>query len=197
VIVGAAFFTVMVVWRLGRTALSTYTRERSTPQSEFLATIDQRVATRVPGTAVFLSSLSSDIPLILERHIERIHVLHQRVVLLTIAFEHVPYVPAAERIEVAELDKGFVRVIAHYGYMDSTDVPSVLAAAGRHCERGIDLTDATYYLGRETFLATAKGNLGPISERIFAFLARNATSATSYFAIPSEQVIEIGTQIDL
>jgi KUP system potassium uptake protein len=197
VLVGAAFFTVMVVWRIGRTALASYTRSHGRPEAEFLATLDRRVAARVPGTAIFLSSVASDIPRILEHHIERIHALHERVVLLTIVFEHVPYVAAAERVEVHELDQGFVRVIAHYGYMDETDIPAALAAAGPRCQAGIDLADATYYLGRETFLATAKGKLGPISEQLFSFLARNAASATSYFAIPSEQVIEIGTQIDL
>jgi KUP system potassium uptake protein len=196
-LVGAVFFTVMVVWRLGRTALTAYTRSHSAPQDQFLATLDQRVAARVPGTAIFLSSAATDIPMILEHHIQRIHALHERVVLLTIVFAHVPYIPAAERVEVTELDQGFVRVIAHYGYMDETDIPAALAAAGPKCKLGIDLADATYYLGRETFLATARGQLGPISERLFAFLARNAASATSYFAIPSEQVIEIGTQIDL
>ncbi|HEX8113299.1 MAG TPA: KUP/HAK/KT family potassium transporter [Kofleriaceae bacterium] len=197
VLVGAAFFTVMVVWRLGRTALAAYTRSHSAPLDQFLATLDQRVAARVPGTAIFLSSMASDIPMILEHHIQRIRALHERVVLLTIVFAHVPYVPAAERVEVHELDKGLVRVIAHYGYMDETDIPAALAAAGPKCKLGIDLADATYYLGRETFLATAKGKLGPLSEQLFAFLSRNAASATSYFAIPSEQVIEIGTQIDL
>ena len=88
-------------------------------------------------------------------------------------------------------------MVAHYGYMDETDIPAALTAAGPRCKLGIDLADATYYLGRETFLATEKGKLGPLSEQVFAFLARNAASATSYFAIPSEQVIEIGTQIDL
>ena len=197
VLVGAAFFTVMVVWRLGRTVLAAYTRSHSAPLDQFLATLDQRVAVRVPGTAIFLSSMASGIPMILEHHIQRIHTLHQRVVLLTIAFAHVPYIPPGERVEVHDLDKGFVRVIAHYGYMDETDIPAALAAAGPRCKLGIDLGDATYYLGRETFLATAKGKLGPLSEHLFAFLARNAASATSYFAIPSEQVIEIGTQIDL
>jgi KUP system potassium uptake protein len=197
VLVGAAFFIVMVVWRLGRTALAGYTRSHSRPEDQFLATLDQRVAARVPGTAIFLSSVASDIPMILEHHIERIHALHERVVLLTIVFAHVPYVAAAGRVEVHELDQGFVRVIAHYGYMDETDVPAALAAAGPKCKLGIELGDATYYLGRETFLATARGRLGPVSEQLFAFLARNAASATSYFAIPSEQVIEIGTQIDL
>jgi KUP system potassium uptake protein len=197
IIVGAVFFTIMVMWRIGRTALAAYTRSRSTSQDQFLATLEQRVAVRVPGTAIFMSSFASDMPLILEHHIQRIHALHERVVLLTIMFAHVPYVPADQRVEVTELGKGFVRVIAHYGFMDEADIPSALGAAGRRCEHAIDLADATYYLGRETFLATSKGRLGPISEGLFAFLSRNAASATSYFAIPSEHVVELGTQIDL
>ena len=197
IIVGVLFFTIMVMWRVGRTALVAYASARSTPQDQFLATVDQRVSARVPGTAIFLSSSASDIPLILEHHIRRIHVLHERVVLLTIVFEHVPYVADDQRVEVAELGKGFVRVIARYGFMDEPNIPAVLRAAGPRCERAIDLADATYYLWRETFLATSKGRLGPIREGLFAFLSRNAASATSYFAIPPEQVVELGTQIDL
>jgi KUP system potassium uptake protein len=197
VLIGALFFTVMLVWRIGRTALVHYTHTRAMPQGEFLATVDARVATRVPGTAIFLSSQSTHVPLVLERHIERIRVLHERVVLLTIVFEHVPYVPASERVEVAELSHGFVRVVAHYGFMDKPDIPAALAAAREECRFTFALADATYYLGRETFLATRKGELGPITERMFAFLSRNSASATSYFAIPHEQVVELGTQIDL
>jgi KUP system potassium uptake protein len=197
IIVGAAFFAIMMVWRIGRSALGAYTSTRATPEAQFLATVDERVATRVPGTAIFLSSLPTDIPLILEHHLQRIHVLHERIVLLTIAFAHVPYVPAGKRVEVTELGKGFVRVIARYGFMDEPDIPAALAAAGRSCTLSIDLADATYYLGRETFLATSKGRLGPLREGLFAFLSRNSASATSYFAIPPEQVVELGTQIDL
>jgi KUP system potassium uptake protein len=197
IIVGVLFFTIMVMWRVGRTALVAYASARATPQDRFLETVDQRLSARVPGTAIFLSSSASDIPLILEHHIRRIHVLHERVVLLTIVFEHVPYVAADQHVEVAELGKGFVRVIARYGFMDEPNIPAVLGAAGHRCERAIDLADATYYLGRETFLATSKGRLGPIREGLFAFLSRNAASATSYFAIPPEQVVELGTQIDL
>jgi KUP system potassium uptake protein len=174
-----------------------FTRARSTPEAVFLAGLDQRVAARVPGTAIFLTTLATDIPFIVEHHLQRIHVLHERVVLLTIAFAHVPSVPSTERVVVSELGHGFVRVVAHYGFMDEPDIPAALAAANRHCTLAIDLTDATYYLGRESFLATHKGALGPIREGLFAFLSRNAASATSYFAIPPEQVIELGTQIDL
>ena len=197
VIVGAVFFVTMVMWRIGRTALADYTRLHSSPQDECLATVDQRVASRVPGTAIFLSSIATEIPLILEHHIRRIHVLHERVVLLTVKFAHVPYVAARERLEVAELGKGFVRIVAHYGFMDKPNIPVVLAGAQRDFGVEVDLAGATYYVGRETFLATGKGRLGPLREGVFAFLSRNSAGPMAYFAIPPEQVVELGTQIDL
>jgi KUP system potassium uptake protein len=197
IIVGAVFFVIMVMWRIGRTALVDYTRSHSTPQDEFLAGVDQRCTIRVPGTAIFMSSLVTDIPFILEHHIRRIHVLHERIVLLTIVFAHDPYVPPAERLELSELGKGFVRIIVRYGFMDKPDIPSALAAAKHSAQLAIDLADATYYLGRETFLATSKGVLGPIRENLFAFLSRNSAGAMSYFGIPPHQVVELGTQIDL
>jgi KUP system potassium uptake protein len=137
------------------------------------------------------------VPLILEHHIRRIGVLHETVVLLTVSFEHASYIPDEERLEVSELGKGFTRVVAHYGFMDEPDVPRVLREARDRFGLHGDLDDATYYLGRETFLATAKGRLGPLREGVFGFLSRNAASATSYFAIPPDQVVELGTQIDL
>jgi len=187
----------MIVWKIGRGVLADYTRARSAPLERFLETVDERVVARVPGTAIFMTSLPSDVPLILEHHIRRIRVLHARVVLLTIAFEHVPYVPERERLDVTELPKGFARVVARYGYMDDCDVPRALGEARRRCAEPFDLDDATYYLGRETFLSTSRGRLGPLRESLFAFLSRNSASATSYFRIPPEHVVELGTQIDL
>ena len=102
-----------------------------------------------------------------------------------------------ERVTVERHDKGFISVTARFGYMDKPDIPKALEAAKEKFELAIDLHEATYYLGRETLLATAKGELGPIRENVFAFLARNAASASSYFKLPAEQVIELGTQIDL
>jgi KUP system potassium uptake protein len=196
IVVGAIFFTVMAVWRVGRRVLREYTKRHSAPLDRFLETLDERIV-RVPGTGVFMSSVPTDVPLILEHHIQRIHVLHEHVVLLTIAFEHVPYVPRAERFIVEPLTRGFTRIIAHYGFMDEPDVPAMLREAKARHALSCDLHDATFYLGRETFLATAKGRLGPLREGLFAFLSRNSTSATSYFAIPPHQVVELGTQIDL
>jgi KUP system potassium uptake protein len=197
IVVGAVFFVVMTGWRTGRRILREYMHAHAEPIDKFLATLDDRVAMRVPGTAVFLSAHPADIPLILQLHLERIRVLHEHVVLLTIVFDHVPYVPADERCKIEALSKGFTRIVAHYGYMDQTDVPAMLRDAKARHELDCDLHDATFYLGRETFLATSKGQLGPLREGLFGFLSRNAVSPTAYFEIPPHQVIELGTQIDL
>ncbi len=197
VLVGAVFFAMMLIWKIGRRALVSYMRERAAPVEKLLATLQGRLSARVPGTAVFLSPTAGYVPMILEQHIKRIKVLHEQVVLLTIVFEHVPTVRGDDRIEVTRHEQGFTSVTARFGYMDKPDVPKVLARAQKKFELPIELHEATYYLGRETLLGTSKGQLGPIRENLFAFLARNAASATSYFQLPADHVIELGTQIDL
>jgi KUP system potassium uptake protein len=197
VIVGAVFFVIMVMWRVGRNALAEAMHARATPVATFLATVDERVAARVPGTAIFMTSSPSDVPGVVDHHIRRIRVLHARVVLLTVVVDHVPYVTADARATVEALACGFTRVVVHYGFMDEPDVPAALAAAAAGAGLDLGLADATWYVGRETFLGTHAGRLGPVREGIFALLARNASTATSYFGLPPEQVVELGTQIDL
>jgi KUP system potassium uptake protein len=106
-------------------------------------------------------------------------------------------VPDIERYEATSLGTGFYRVVARYGFMETPDVPVLLDAACKKLGLSVDPTKVTYYLGRETFLATPKGRMGTLSESLFSFLSRNSITATSYFAIPSEQVVELGSQIDL
>jgi KUP system potassium uptake protein len=124
-------------------------------------------------------------------------VLPERVILFTLIGDRVPVVPAERRVEVEEIGHGFYRVIARIGFMEQPDAPALLAEAAVKGKLPIEPGGVTYYLGRETFLATDKGRMGRYSESLFAFLARNARSATAYFDIPPERVIEIGTQIDL
>jgi KUP system potassium uptake protein len=97
----------------------------------------------------------------------------------------------------ARLGQGFFRVVARYGFMETPDVPVLLRAAFRELSLDVDLKSVTFYLGRETFLATGAGKMGPLSEGLFSYLSRNSVTATSYFSIPSEQVVELGSQIDL
>jgi KUP system potassium uptake protein len=196
-VIGAGFFLAMVVWKRGRTLLAMHYAERTEPLAGFLAALADSDLPRTEGGAVFLASSAQGVPPVLAHFVRRVGALHAHVVLLTIATEHVPQVGPRERVRVEALGQGFYRVLGRYGFMETPSVTDVLATAAREHALPIELATVTYFLGRETFLATARGRMGPWSEGLFAFLSRNARSATAYFAVPPEQVVEIGTQIDL
>jgi KUP system potassium uptake protein len=197
ILVGAAFLTVMVNWKIGRSVLYDAIAAKAPPIDRFIEELAEKKVARIPGTAIFLASASRGVPPVMVHHVDRIKVLAEKVVLVTIEFEHVPFVDASERVKSESIGHGFFRLIAHYGFMDQPDVPALLRAAKEENDLPIDLEGATYFLGRETFLATSAGRMGAVSETLFAFLSRNAKSATVYFAIPPQQVVELGTQIDL
>ncbi len=197
VMVGAFFFVVMIVWKMGRTHLGDYFAERSPPLSSFLESLARRVSARTPGTSVFLASSATGTPPVLFHHVERLRVLQERVVLLTITTEHIPVAPRAGRVKVEDIAPGVYRVIAKCGFMESPQVPALLTQAIEEGLLPIQMDDVTYYLGRETFIAGAKGKMGPWTESLFAFLNRNAHSAPMYFGVPAEKVVELGVQIDL
>jgi KUP system potassium uptake protein len=192
-LVGAVLFVVMVDWKMGRMALAAHIAEISPPLQAFIDTIESQCRVRVPGAAIFLASSSKGTPPVLLQHAKRIGVLRETVVVLIVTTEHIPYVRAESAVTVEELGKGFWRVGLHTGFMERPDVPRLLRTAALP----VDLADATYFVGRETFLAGRAGRLGPTAEGLFAFLSRNARTATTWFAIPPEQVVEMGMQIDL
>src|SRR5262249_59596194 len=128
-------------------------------------------------------------PPVLHHHAERIGVLHETLLLLTVTIDHVPTVPEKERLQVESLVHGFYRIVARYGFVETPDVPVLLAAAAKQLALEVDPNGITYYLGRETFLATPKGKMGRVSESLFSFLSRYSIDATSYFAIPTALVM--------
>jgi KUP system potassium uptake protein len=197
VLVGAVFFVVMIVWKMGRTHLGDYFAARSPPLADFLASLPTRVVARTPGTSVFLASSAAGTPPVLFHHVERLRVLQERVVLLTITTEHIPVSPRAGRVKVEVIAPGVYRVVARCGFMESPQVPAMLAQAIDEGLLPVKLEDVTYYLGRETFIAGKLGKMGPWTESLFAFLNRNAHSAPLYFGVPAEKVVELGVQIDL
>jgi KUP system potassium uptake protein len=192
-LVGAVLFVVMVDWRMGRIALAEHVAEISPPLEAFVTDLESHCHVRVPGTAIFLSSSTEGTPPVLMHHAKRIGTLRETVILLTVTTAHVPYVPAEDRVTVQRLEKGFWRVGMRVGFMEHADVPKLLAATNLP----VDLSSPTYFVGRETFLAGRSGRMGPFSEGLFAFLSRNARSASGWFSIPHEQVVEMGMQIDL
>ena len=197
IFIGAAFFIVMVTWKIGRGHLANWFVSRSLPMEEFLSSLPTRLHARIPGIGVFMASNSARVPPILVHHAQRIHVLPETIILFTATTEHVPFVEEGERLEMSAIGSGFYRVVAHCGFMEAPDVPALVAEALARFKLRGKPEDVTFYLGRETFLATGEGKMGRWSESLFAFLSRNAQPATTYFAIPSDQVVELGTQIDL
>jgi KUP system potassium uptake protein len=157
----------------------------------------EQVAARVPGAAVFMASNPRGVPPVMAHHAKRIRTLHETVVLLTVVVEHEPAVDHAQRLTVQPLGQGVYRLVARVGFMQTPDVPELLADAVEEHGLPLQLEEVTYYLGRETFTAGNGGRMRKLSESLFGFLSRNARPATRYFGIPSEQVVEIGTQIDL
>lgn len=195
--VGVVFVIVMVNWRVGRGLLGQYMQERSEPLAAFIEQLTDRVAQRCPGYVVFMAS-GDGLPPAMRRVVSRFRVLHEHVFLLTIVLEHVPRVSPEARIgALTDLGEGIVRLTLHYGYVEETSVHADVALALR--ARGLDVAPESvlYVLGRETFVASSKGKMGRVSEGLFAFLSRNARSATDYFGLPPDQVLEVGAHIDL
>ena len=197
-LVGLAVFIVMLVWKRGRFLLAEHMAETSPEMGEFIASLDGKLFGRLPQIGVFMCSNVSRAPTSLRHHAERIRVLPETVILLMIRSEHVPFVDDEESVEVTDLGRGFYRVIARNGFMEKPNVPSIVKNVlnGERLPHGKD-HPITYYIGRETILAGASGRMRGWPEQLFAFLSRNAQHATAYFGIPRDEVVEIGTQIDL
>jgi KUP system potassium uptake protein len=197
ILAGAAFFVVMVAWHRGREALRAYMAERTKPLLPFLAGLLATAVTRVPGTAVYLSGAEDGVPSILKLQALRVRSIAEHVVLLTVVIEHEPQIDEGRRYDVKTYAQGFVRVTIRFGYMEDPAVPPVLERAIAAHAIGCFIPDATFYIGRETFISGKGGRLPPVVESLVAFLARNAKSAIDHFGLPPERVVELGTRIDL
>ncbi len=196
-LIGAVVMTVMVLWNRGRTLVAhKYAVRFPTPQSA-QKRIYARLVSRVPGTAVFMASSPQMLPPVLVHHVERSRVLQDTVILVTVLTANLPLVPEAERFTVSLSEEGFHRVVINYGFMEEPHVAPVLEAAVHQAQIPFPGTEVTYYLGRESFVASRRGRMGVVAESIFAFLQRNAVAADRYFGLPYRQVVEIGTQMDL
>jgi KUP system potassium uptake protein len=194
--VAAIIVILMSTWKTGRTILGNRLRSSVLPIDVFLKDIEEHPVHRVRGTAVFLSSNPNGTPLALMHNLKHNQVLHERVVILTIQTVEVPHVDPAERVEVEELACGFHRVIGRFGFMEDPDVPQVFAVSEA---RGFKLEPGktTYFLSRETIIASDKPGMFMWRERLFAFMSRNAQSATAFFHLPPNRVVELGMQVEI
>ncbi|MSU21239.1 MAG: potassium transporter Kup [Pedosphaera sp.] len=195
-VVGALIFTLMMTWQRGRQLLAEKLRSGSLPLNLFLADIKANPPLRVRGTAVFLFSNSDGTPLALLHNLKHNMILHERVVILTILTDDIPHVDPMSRLSTEELGDGFYRVIGHYGFMEDPDVPQLLrGCAAQGLEFSEDRT--TFFLSRETLIATAHPGMAIWREKLFAFMARNAQRPTEFFRLPANRVVELGMQVEI
>lgn len=193
---GAIFFGIMTTWKIGRRAVRNHLESGSLPLDYFLARVEDYAPHRVNGTAVFMTSSIGVTPPILLHHFKHNKVLHEKVILFTIVTEGIPEVPKRDRIQMREFEHGFSEVIAHYGFMQTPNVPLALRRAA---EQGLQFepNSVSYFLGRETILTTGKSGMAAWRKSLFVYLARNARPANAFFRIPPNRVIELGAQVEL
>jgi KUP system potassium uptake protein len=193
--IGVALFTLMRTWKEGRRILWEMLQGRTLPMSMFIEDVGRRKPARVPGTAVFMTSTSEGAPVVLLHHLKHNKVLHEQVVLMSVVTAEVPEIPADERVKVTAEGHGFFRVVARYGFMETPDVPEVLEL----CQtRGLRTRpgDTSFYLGRERLIPTGDSRMSGWRKKLFIFMSRNARSATEFFGLPPNRVVELGTQIE-
>jgi KUP system potassium uptake protein len=194
-LVGAIAFTFLTTWAKGRQLMISRMNEASLPMEIFIKSAAPSAA-RVPGTAVFMTSSASGVPHALLHNLKHNKVLHERVILLTVRIEDVPYVPLEKRLDTHDYTAGFFRVILRYGFMEEIDVPSALAQLkdiGPQCK----MMDTSFFLARQTLLASSRPGMAIWREKLFAWMLRNAESAMEFFKLPTNRVVELGSQVEI
>ena len=195
-LIGLLVFIVLSTWKHGRQILLQRLRIGAIALGPFIQGLVAHPPARVAGTAVFLTASREGVPHALLHNLAHNKVLHERVIFLTVFTEDEPYVPTDKRVQVEDMGNGFYRIYAHYGFKDEPDVPTALAA----CQRfglDFDMMQTSFFLSRETIISTGIPGMAPWREHLFIAMARNAESAMSFFKIPTNRVIELGSQVEI
>jgi KUP system potassium uptake protein len=194
--VGAVVFVVMTTWKRGRGIMLDSQAGRGLALERFIDSVRSHPQRRVPGTAVYMTASAEGTPPALLANLRLNEVIHETVVVVTVGTTRSPRVHQARRATVTPLGDGFFRVVLHFGFFEEPDVPRALAAIV-DADFGFDPTDATFVLGRETVVPGAGEGMAVWREHLYAFLHRNASRAQTYFRLPAEQVVEVGTPIEI
>jgi len=189
------FFTLMTTWKAGRELLAGILRQGALPMELLLDDLKRRRIPRVPGTAVFMTSGTDGAPVVLLHHLKHNKVLHEEVILLSVQSAEVPDVDDTERVRVQSLGQGFFQVIATFGFMETPNVPAVLERARASGIRAAS-AETSYVLGRERLLPYGTSQMSRWRKKLFVFMSRNARSATEFFGLPTNRVVELGAQIE-
>lgn len=193
--IGLAIFTLLTTWSRGRALMSANMAEGSIPMEVFAKSAHSS-ATRVPGTAVFMASTNKGVPSALLHNIKHNKVLHERVVILTIAIQDVPFVDPNERCSGKDLGQGFYRLTLKFGFLEETDIPAALKNV-QMCGEPFEVMKTSFFLSRQTLIAARKPGMALWREKLFAWMLRNAASAMEFFRLPTNRVVELGSQVEI
>jgi len=189
-------FLLLSTWKRGRQIMRERLEELAIKLEPFVESIGKHLPTRVPGTAVFLTTSFDTVPHALLHNLKHNKVLHERVVVLTVVFQDIPHVEDDERVELWPMAHNFYKLFVIYGFKDETDIPRALELCR---DKGIEfnMLDTSFFLSRETLIPTDRPQMALWREKIFIGMQRNAGSVTAYFRIPTNRVVELGTQVEL
>jgi KUP system potassium uptake protein len=193
---GFLLFTLLTTWKRGRQILFERLSADSLPLEGFVKSLEAYPPTRVPGTAIFMTSTSEGVPHALLHNLKHNKILHERVVFLNIFTEDIPFVPDIDRIQVRQLGESFHFVTASYGFKEAPDMPEILEACGQLGLK-MDMMDTSFFLSRETLIPSKMPGMALWREKIFSLMSRNAMRATDFFKIPTNRVVELGTQVEI
>ena len=196
IVIGGIVFTLLTTWKRGRSILYHRLAEETMPLDVFIESISASPPLRVPGTAVFLTGIPGRVPHALLHNLKHNKVLHERVVLLTVTTRDIPRVPLSERLQIDDLGCDFQQFEAFFGFKDDPDVPELLEECA---QRGypFDMMDTSFFVSRETLIATAAPGMALWRDRLFVSMSKNATKASEFFNVPTNRVVELGAQVEL
>jgi KUP system potassium uptake protein len=193
--VGLMTFVGLTTWSRGRELLRERMRDSSMPMEVFIKSA-AAAAARVPGTAVFMTTSPVGVPQALLHNMKHNKVLHERVMILTVVIDEVPYVSEEDRIGTRDLGGGFYRILIRYGFMQEIDIPAVLKTV-ENCGPKLKMMETSFFLSRQTLLASDKPGMAIWREHLFSWMMRNAESAMDFFKLPTNRVVELGSQVEI
>ena len=194
--IGLVLFTLMTTWKTGRRIVAERLTARAFPLEAFVAAVRTAPPTRVPGTAIFMTAQPTGTPAALVHNLRYNKMLHEHIVVLTVATVPTPHVDRDRRVSVTLMGASIYNARIQYGFMEDPDVPEVLGHL-RQSGVPIDEDDVTFFLGRETIVVGRRRGMATWREKVFVLMARNAVRATAFFKLPPERVVELGVQVEM
>ncbi len=194
-IIGCVIFLLLTTWARGRKLMRERMLEAAMPIKVFVNSASSS-AIRVPGTAVFMTSTADGVPHALLHNLKHNKVIHERVILLTVKIANSPFVDAEKRCSMQDLGQGFHRMVLKYGFMEEANVPAALENE-QGCGAAFKMMDTSFFLARQTLLASSRPGMAIWREKLFAWLLQNSQSAMEFFKLPTNRVVELGSQVEI